>query len=771
MKLPLTALIAIPGVLAAQGPAASYTDRYGEVIAMAPRPDRMAAVKDLVLERDLGRFELQNGSLYLLSSVGGRTVAAIFTGAGTFRLTPPTAVERARLRRFSGADSIAASFTDLVLIFADSTAAELERRVDFGSGTPPGTLRGIIKRALDYEGEEKQQYLEPDLLEHMLNGSSSDYFYAHLSRGGGDPWMYSVNPSLTEGVQLSRRAKGTGFTRVAEAAAQFPLRGAGPAAGTGERLRQAEIRHYALETFLPRTGAGSVNFSARAKLEITSRTPIGPWVAFHLFRKLDVDSARWSDGSRATVFKGHESPALWVHLGTPLAAGESRTLELFYHGDLVDRFGEWFFIESSSAWYPRTLEGRSAATFDLTYHTPRSFLFASAGDLVDSVESGGTVTTRWVASTPMRNASFNLGRFEHYPFEGPGGLPVALLFSEDGHRQLAESRRAAASMGKQVGADVANSMKFFDHVFGPLAAKRFYASEIPYGHGEAFPGLIHLSAYTFSSTGGGEDNVGETLAREGWHEWFRAHEVAHQWWGIGVDFSTYHDQWLSEGFASFAGLWYLQTIRKDNGKYFGMLERWRRSILDRGQEPGPISLGYRVARIERDNNDYNLIVYQKGAWVVHMLRILMLDLKTMNEDRFTGMMRDFYTTYRGKRASTEDFQRIVEKHVATDMSWFFDQWVRQAAIPTYRVSYTTEPGDNGRFRVKLRVLTENVPADFRMYVPITAELAQNQMVRARVQVKGPSAEVELPLLPSAPKSVRFNDLQGVLADVKMEGGR
>ena len=112
----------------------------------------------------------------------------------------------------------------------------------------------------------------------------------------------------------------------------------------------------------------------------------------------------------------------------------------------------------------------------------------------------------------------------------------------------------------EVGEDVAKSMKFFQHVFGPPSVERFYATEIPYNHGEAFPGMIHLALSTFVESD-----------KKGFDEWFRAHEVGHQWWGISVDFKTYRDQWLSEGFASFAGLWYLQTNRGEAKQYFDML--------------------------------------------------------------------------------------------------------------------------------------------------------------------------------------------------------
>jgi aminopeptidase N len=252
---------------------------------------------------------------------------------------------------------------------------------------------------------------------------------------------------------------------------------------------------------------------------------------------------------------------------------------------------------------------------------------------------------------------------------------------------------------------------------------------------------------------------------QGEDEVFRAHEVAHQWWGISVDFLTYHDQWLSEGFSDFSGLWYMQTIRKDNNKYFGVLKRWRSSIFERGSDPGPIWMGYRTNTVN-DQGDYGIVVYKKGAWVLHMLRALMIDLKTMNEDRFTATMKDFYTTYRGKRASTEDFRSVVENHVGADMGWFFDQWVYGASLPTYKVATIIAPIEAGKYRVRLQVTQEGVPDSFLAYVPVAIELDKGVTVRVRIKVTGHQSEIELPPLPSRPKNVKFNDLEGVLADVK-----
>lgn len=731
---------------------ASYEQVYGELKELQAVPDRVASVTWLELKRDVGRFTLESGKFYLLTPLGGRTVGAVFLGKGVFSFAPPTPIEQERLARFQKTRFLQVPFSSLVLLFADSTLAELESKLTFGPGQPPSDARQQFKTALDHISDDDSRSLDPDLMSAFLNAESSDLFYAEVGRSGESPLMFMHNPHEVEGVSLTHWVRRYGWTRRSEVISRFPPSRQSREGQTGERLHDAAIRHYTITTSLTQSGGGDLSFAAAAKLEITTKTPVGPWVAFSLFEKLKVDSARWQNGDRATVFKGKDANLLWIKLDRRLQPDEVRTLDLFYHGDLIDRDGDFFFIKSSAEWYPRALEGRSLATFDLTFHSPKGKLLASVGDRLESTSSGIVATSRWVTTTPIRNASFNLGFFKDYRIQEEGIPPVTVLLSEDAHRRIGYRQK---NMKETVGGDVAKSLRFFQHVYGVLPAKQFFATEIPYFHGEAFPGLLHLSWATFHQTD-----------QEGLDEVFRAHEVAHQWWGIGVDFMSYHDQWLSEGFADFSGLWYLQTVRKDNARYFGVLRRWRDRILENSEERAPIWLGYRTAS-SKDTTGYDVVIYKKGAWVMHMLRIMMLDLKNMNEDRFTETMRDFYRTYEGKRASTEDFRRVAEQHLGADLGWFFDQWVYGTAIPTYRVAYRSEPADGGQYRVKLQVRQENVPDDFQMYVPVTLDLGQDRVARVRVKVRGPSSEIELPLMPAEPKAVRFNDLDGVLAEVKM----
>ncbi|MBI2794908.1 MAG: hypothetical protein HYX66_09710 [Ignavibacteria bacterium] len=99
------------------------------------------------------------------------------------------------------------------------------------------------------------------------------------------------------------------------------------------------------------------------------------------------------------------------------------------------------------------------------------------------------------------------------------------------------------------------------------------ATELPGNHGESFPGLLHLSSQTFFTA---DDNDFFT-------EQFIAHEGAHQWWGSNVDFKSYRDHWLSEGFADYSALMYSQFAAANSMKFFNLLESYRTKILSFGK--------------------------------------------------------------------------------------------------------------------------------------------------------------------------------------------
>jgi hypothetical protein len=746
----------------------TYDTVFSQLKGLAPRADRVAPVRGLVLRRDVLELRFDSGSVYLLTPVAGRTVGVRFAGAGTVSFIPPLEIERANLRRVLHDSAVSGPITSVVLLFADSTLAELERSLTFTMGTE--VAGGDVSEALEYLVEGRDRYADPTLMTALLNGSANGFFAAYVKRTHGEDVVIAVDPMQAEEVFLLRRGRLTG--QRAETVCQFQraedLRT--KVAANTEHPEPLLIDAYQIDATID----GNYKFSATAAVRVTGRRDRLRWIPFQLYSELEVDSVVDETGAPLAFFRADRTMPLWVRFGQEVAAGDVRTARISYHGSLIGFgstlegflppywdparrdmppvFDRWAFIKSTSTWYPR-YSFWQPATMDLTFHTPKDLQFASIGRLVDTRIEGKVLTTHWVTELPTQQASFNIGQFDEFQIKDPRIPPVTVHVNAEAHRYILRYIPHSKNPQSQVGADVANSLAFFTQAFGPPLFQRYYATEIPYYHGQAFPGMIHLSWWTFLG-----------MSTTGADESFRAHEMAHQWWGIGVEPGSYRDVWLAEGFAEFAGLWYMQTILEDNDKYFTQLRESRQQIRRERERAVPIGLGWRAT--ESRSGQYDLVVYQKGAWVLHMLRNMMLDLRTMNEDAFKTMMRDFYQSYRGKHASTDDFQRVVERHVGEPMGWFFRQWVYGTAIPTYTLSWTTEPRPDGKYTLRVRVRQAEVPGEFVMPVPLLIRFASGQAL-VRVVARGPQTDASF-TLPEKPARLELNPLESVLAEVKTE---
>lgn len=743
----------------------SYEQLYNQLINLTANPRRVATVNDFTFQRDVARFNLLEGELYLLSPVRNHTVAAFFIGKGSFSFTPPTEIEKGQLYRFYQTKSLVKEFKSLFLLFADYTLVELEQNLTFNAGKIEKGVKKDVKHCLEYLSDKKRKYFNTEVMKTLFDNEKNGFFYAHISEEKSQPIFFKINPFATEEVSFMRRAKVKSLDKIPEVICQFHKQEDYPfIKDTKEDQKDfLRVNHYKIES----TITDELDFSSVCEVEFQSTKPDQSWIYLSLFADLEVDSVLGEKGGKLNHFKGMENPTLWIKYDPPLSENEVRTFKVFYHGDLIKADWDlgWVYIQSPD-WYPRTDNQRST-TFDLIFHTAEEFTLVSVGEQISSQPKVDMVTTHWISSNPIYAASFNLGYYKRYEINTEGIPPITVYMAETGHDDIGRVMNrmgtwTGVDMEKQVGEDITMSLAFFQHVFGECPVDQLSVTETPYFHGLSFPGMIQLSWKTFQRTEvAGDDEI------------FRAHEVAHQWWGIGVNFNTYHDQWLSEGLSDFAGIWYMQIILKDNKKYFDMLKVWRDDIMGirkypfgiGSQEAGPIWLGNRTFT-STTKEDYNLIIYKKGAWVLHMLRNMMIDFKTMDESRFTNMLRDYYSTYVGKRASTEDFQKIVEKHCGMEMDWFFNQWIYGTGIPTYHFSYNTEKTSDSKFVVHCKIEQLDVPDDFQMYVPLYIDFGNDRFVRLRLHIKGPVTELDLPVLPLKPKKIVFNDLESVLCKVK-----
>ena len=451
--------------------------------------------------------------------------------------------------------------------------------------------------------------------------------------------------------------------------------------------------------------------------------------------------------------------------------GEHFVVEVAYEGKLVRRLrsSQDFLLKDTLSWFPRHPDNRRSR-LSLTFRVPERYRTASGGVLADDHVEDKIRIMRWVNQDPVRSMSFHYGRFEVNEVQVEG-LPPVTVYANRNHRGFAPGNR------EKTIADLIGSIRTYSDYFGPYPFDSLLVTETPASGGQAFPGLVLLSFQTF-----GELHTGEA-------ELFRSHEVAHQWWGAAVDWESYRDQWISEGFAQYAAALHTLIGMGKEQQFADMLDAWRLDVLGEvnigqavglkhygftpavirksdGHLSGPVVVGYRLATSDTPM-DYRLLVYEKGGFILHMVRMMLTDLKTGNDERFRALMRKFASDHLHEAASTRAFEAAVSRAFDEPMGWFFDQWVYGVDVPTYRPELKVSPLVDAAspFVLHGTIHQEDVPDGFRMPVPIYLRYPNHQPQVHRVWVDAKQVEVEIPL-PSEPTDIEFNYQHAVLARVK-----
>jgi aminopeptidase N len=189
-----------------------------------------------------------------------------------------------------------------------------------------------------------------------------------------------------------------------------------------------------------------------------------------------------------------------------------------------------------------------------------------------------------------------------------------------------------------------------------------------------------------------------------------AHEIAHQWFGDSITQERWHDLWLSEGFATYYAALFAEHADGRDAFMKQMNAARTRYLTKYRTDPDPI-FDPSIAKL---NDLLNRNNYDKGAWVLHMLRRL------IGDDAFHRGVSDYYVAYRDKNVSTDDFREVMERRADRDLDWFFEQWIFGRGYPLLVSSSEWSEADK---KVKVTV-TQNQPgAPFRMPLDIEIKTA------------------------------------------------
>ena len=202
---------------------------------------------------------------------------------------------------------------------------------------------------------------------------------------------------------------------------------------------------------------------------------------------------------------------------------------------------------------------------------------------------------------------------------------------------------------------------------------------LPGGHSPAYFALVNqpLPATKFTW-------ANDPVAFEGYPQFFLAHEIAHQFWGGAVGWESYHEQWISEGFAQYFALLYAE--RSLDPARVEEIRRKLRTTATAYADQGPIWLGYRLGHLQEDGRVFRAVVYNKSALVLHMLR------RWVGDDAFFRGLRSLYAQSRYTKIGTRHVQHVFEAESGLDLTRFFEGWIRTSDTPRLHASFEPAGG-------------------------------------------------------------------------------
>ncbi len=372
-----------------------------------------------------------------------------------------------------------------------------------------------------------------------------------------------------------------------------------------------------------------------------------------------------SRASRTLAFT-HTGDRLVITLDTVQRAGTEIELAVQYRGIPVDGLqikpnthGERTFFsdnwpDKAHHWLPLIDHISDKATMEMDITAPSHLQIVSNGLRVEMSDlPNGMRRTVWRESVPIAPWLYALGA-AHFAVQQLGdynGIPLETwVFAQD------------------------RDAGFYDYAMPPREALAFYSTAIgPYAYeklanvqSNSVSGGMEAASAIFYSSG---SVIGTRPIR--WRNVI-IHEIAHQWFGNAVTEADWNDVWLSEGFATYFTLLFIEHAYGRDEFVQGLRDSRKTVVNFDAKSPN-----YRV--VHENLTDMSQVTsamtYQKGSWVLHMLR------QQMGDDRFWVGIRDYYARYRNANATTTDFRHAMERAGGTDLSAFFAQWLYRGGIP------------------------------------------------------------------------------------------
>ena len=450
-----------------------------------------------------------------------------------------------------------------------------------------------------------------------------------------------------------------------------------------------DVLHYKFEIEL-----GDNNDTIYGKAEITlEKYKSNPNIKFDLSdlnsngKGMILDSVKWdklvipvldknvvlSDGNQCRF----ENNALMLYLSSGIVRNTTERLKdtisikIYYHGIPSDgliisknKYGKRTFFadnwpDRAHHWLPCIDDPADKASVEFIVTAPQHYSIVSNGLLIaEKSIPGNKQLSHWKEDVPLPTKVMVIGVAD-FAVEKSGevnNIPVySWVYANDKEKGFYDYAQAV------------EVLSFLTDYIGPFPYKKLANVQSK----TMFGGMENASAIFYS-----ERSVTGNRTLEG----LLVHEIAHQWFGDMATEKSFAHLWLSEGFATYMTHIYMES-KYGTDSLEKRMENDRKTIIDFANKNDlPV-----VDTISSLMSLLNANGYQKGSWILHMLR------RMTDDSVFHQIIRTYYETYKGKNADSKDFQVIAEKISGKSLESFFRQWLYQPGVPRVHIKWSYDP--------------------------------------------------------------------------------